>query len=165
MPHCAVYHVLPCIQCVVLYVVGSSAARAAPSSRCPSLRFAPAHKLLIRIQYQVKNTSLGGGLPVLQIKIPFRIHLLGSWEGGICTPLILFSFWPLGGKQPSIYTLRTINFSHTFKIGFFSFQTVHTWWGPSPCPSRCPWRSSTWFFLYDSHLLYLSTQFPKAFSA
>ena len=34
------------------------------------------------------------------IKIHFRNHLLGSWEGGICTPLILFPLWPLGGKQP-----------------------------------------------------------------
>ena len=37
-----------------------------------------AHIPHVTSQDLVKNTSLGGGLPVLQIKIPFGIHLLGS---------------------------------------------------------------------------------------
>ena len=44
--------------------------------------------------FLLKRTRLGGGIPVLQIKIPFRIHLLGS----LGIPLILFSVWPLGGR-------------------------------------------------------------------
>ena len=33
-----------------------------------------AHKPPLTSQKLVKNTSLGGGLPVLKIKIPFGIH-------------------------------------------------------------------------------------------
>ena len=55
-----------------------------------------AHKPPLTSQKLVKNTSLGGGLPVLQIKIPFGIHLLGSLGGGICSEFIFFHFDPLG---------------------------------------------------------------------
>ena len=43
-----------------------------------------AHKLLFIVEDLVRNTSLGAGLLVLQIKIPSGIHLLGSSGGGIC---------------------------------------------------------------------------------
>ena len=69
-----------------------------------------AHKLHFISQDLVKNTSLGGGLPVLQIKIPFGIHLLGSWGGGICSEFIFFPLWPSGGKQPNVWSQRKMNF-------------------------------------------------------
>ena len=56
------------------------------------------HKLLFTVEDLVRNTSLGAGLLVLQIKIPSRIHLLGSSGGGICFEFffdhIEFSHWP-----------------------------------------------------------------------
>ena len=45
-------------------------------SKSPGSRAAPKPHFIS--QDLVKNTSLEGGLPVLQIQIPFRIHLLGS---------------------------------------------------------------------------------------
>ena len=39
---------------------------------------------LVNESPKVRNTSLGAGLLVLQIKIPSGIHLLGSSGGGIC---------------------------------------------------------------------------------
>ena len=58
---------------------------------------------------------------VLRIKISFGIHLLGSWEGRICTALIFFHFDPLGVASlaytlPFYLFLPFILFSFRLKV-------------------------------------------------
>ena len=79
-----------------------------------------------------KNTSLGRGLLVLRIKIPFGIHLLGPSGGRKTIALIFFPLWPLGCGQPSDH--------YSFLMSQKSSRFAATW-DLAPCPhSQCLFR-------------------------
>ena len=55
------------------------------------------------IYFWLKNTSVARGLPTLAPKNPFRIHLLGSWEGGICIEFFFCITYTSPPGQPSVH--------------------------------------------------------------
>ena len=95
-----------------------------------------------------------------------------QWGGQLCLGILWMWFTLFRGVMGKIlwsrdkYFIMQSTFLWEKMISeVWNSYTFHTWWGPSPCPSQCPWGPSTWNILYDSYLLHLSTQFPKAFSA